>query len=475
VEAHPALFAFPLFLAAATASRAWAFGKPFANDVSEYLSIGHQFMHGATPYTEVVQSKGPVAVIFYGLLDSLAGRSETVVRITLCVFIAVSALLLAGYVAKQAGRAAGFLAGLIFAVLGSTASLQGDDPNGEMFGTTFIVGSLWLATKRHPVAWAGAGALITAAAWMNVGFAFAVPFVAAELWFSAGADRRRALLTAAGAAIAVTAAILTWLGIAGAIGDMWTQMIGFATSGGLTEHVKNDPAPLFKVPWAGVWLLAAAGGVAGTRRPELRRLGWTALAWLFVTWLRPKFAGYQYPHHFYVVMPGIAMGLTVGIAAFWGTTTRRRLAVAAVVLALPLASLASQQKNLYEKPAVERWGHSPKWRLMRPVAAFVRANTRPGDKIRVADIDSTIYWLSGRDPTSRFGLAVYADLKKPEWPREFRREVLTNPPAAIVQLPGDEMEPVLTEVMSRHSYHLAFDRNGAKVWLLNAGKKRRVS
>lgn len=454
---------FLLLLVASFASRAWAFGKPLAYDAGEYLYIGSRFIHGATPYRDVVHSKGPVVVLLYGAIDVLAGHSETFVRLTLCIFVAMSALALAGYVGGQADRRTGLLAGLLFAVLGATTVFQGDDPNTEQYGLVLIVGALWLANGKSSAAWTGAGALTAAAILMNLGFAFVLPFVAAELWLSLPTNRRRAILLAIAGGVGVTALIVFWLALAGALGDMWTEMVGFASTGGLNDYANHEPATLTNVPWPGVWLLAAAGACLAISKPRLRHLAVVALAWLAVTWLRPMLAGYQQPHHFYLAMPGIAIGLTLGIATLRNASTGA-LRVLRLAFLLPIIPVVHQQADLYSVPAVNRWGHDPTWSLIRPISTFVRNNTDSTETIRVAG-NPVVYWLSQRRATTRFVTSGYTNLKRPAWPQEFRHEILAHPPAAIVRLPGATLEPALSGVLSDESYRLAFHSHGGKVWL----------
>jgi hypothetical protein len=50
-----------------------------------------------------------------------------------------------------------------------------------------------------------------------------------------------------------------------------------------------------------------------------------------------------------------------------------------------------------------------------------------------------------------------------------RRELMANPPRAIGLMPQFQVDPDLRDVLQRYRYRLAYEINGARVWLRGAG------
>ena len=147
-------------LAALTRASSWR--KPLATDTGQYLYIGDLILDGGTPYVDAVNNKGPMTYVLFAGIRLGAGTSMTAVRIALLAFAVIAALALGAYVAHYAGRAAGVLAAVGFALFAGLPAFQGDDPNTEQIGIAFVVGSWWLATR--PGRWWAVGAGAAAAA-----------------------------------------------------------------------------------------------------------------------------------------------------------------------------------------------------------------------------------------------------------------------------------------------------------------------
>jgi hypothetical protein len=482
--AHPWIASFGLFTAVAAVMRPATFEAPVEYDTSLYLYGGSLILHGGTPYVDMVATKGPVTYLLFALIRLVTGTSVVGIHIALVVAAGLAALALSAYVARFAGRAPGFLAGLVFAAFAATYPLEGQDSNTEQFGVAPMVGAWWLATVRGSWASAGTGALTAIAVLMNPAFAVVVPFVLFELWRAEERERARRFLVAAGGAVAVAAPIFLWLGLSGALGDMFEQVFGYADSGISAGEIADKLAgrdPLgysyfWQVPAPTLWILGVLGGAIALRDPRLRRVAIPALLWIAVAWVRVKAANYSYPHHYYPVLPGIAAGIGVGVAAVARPSWFARAALGVLVLAIPLwKEVLTYQRAALRQPARARFFRPPDYygRLTYPVADFIRANTSSDDKIYIAGGTPSkeavgapgVYWLA-----ERFSPTIYIDTPPARWvPSGYRerrlRELFDDPPKAIGAMAGVPVDDDLRLVLDRYHYRVAYRVLGARVWL----------
>ena len=485
---HRALTGFAAFTLIAALTRPESWQKPLASDTGQYLYVGQAIFQGGAPYVDAANNKGPVTFLLFGAIDAISGGHPWIVRAALILFAGAAALAVAAYVQQFAGRSAGAMAGVTMAVLAATAAMQGDDPNTEQFGVAPMAGAWYLATRGSGRASAGAGALTAAAALMNPAFALVLPFVAWELWRARGGpDRLRRFGVAAAGAATVAVPIAVWLAASGALDDFRRQVLGQASratgdalsSGSLLQGsvVESSDASaqqvhglrfLLDVPAGGLWVAALLGCAVALQDRRLRRAAIPAAIWIVLSWLRVKLAVYEFPHHYYTALPGIATGIAVGVAALWQQATSRRLALAAVVLVLaswPYV-IAPQWQALAVAPW-ERFGPDSPFAEQYPVGDFVAANTAPTDRIQVAQGHAEVYWVADRRaPTPFFDVTVVR--QDPGYAAERERALLARPPKAIVLMPQDVLERDLELLLEREPYRLAYDQRGALVWLLDS-------
>jgi hypothetical protein len=148
------------------------------------------------------------------------------------------------------------------------------------------------------------------------------------------------------------------------------------------------------------------------------------------------------------------------------------VALAALVAAFPFVTMvAGPQFRELRVPGHERWavdGQSgDDWGLSYPVAAFIRRSTAPGDRVLMAGANPEVYWLAGRWAASRY-FSYFIPLRDAAAARERMADLERDPPRAIgAMVNGDAQAdlPVLQGFIDSHHYRLAFELNGAKVWL----------
>jgi len=470
------IVSFVLFAAVAAVTRPATFNAPLEYDPPLYLYGGNLILHGHTPYVDMIATKGPATYLLFAGIRLVAGTSVVIVHLTLVLFAALAAVALAAYVARFAGRAVGFLAGLVFALFSATADLEGYSSNTEQYGVAPMVGAWWLATRREWWAAGLAGGLTAFAALMNPAFVVVAPFVGYEIWASSSAGRGRRFAWAVAGVAVVAVPILLWIGLSGAFGDMLDQVFGYARSGvgggGGGGHFWHVPAPA-------LWVLGVIGCAVAMRDARLRRVAIPALLWIVVAWARVKVANYSYSHHYYPALPGIAAGIAVGIGSLWRRSLLERVAICALVLAVPLWSEVLRfQGHALREPATLRFYKtaSHPYHLVYPVSAFIRSHTSPSYTIYMAgglpSQEATgapgVYWLA-----DRFSPTIFIDTPPSRWipsgyASQRRWDLLTHPPKAIGLMPQYQVDPDLRDVLRRYRYRLAYEINGARVWLRGA-------
>lgn len=495
-------------LAAVTRISSWR--KPLGTDSGQYLYIGDLVLHGDTPYVDAVNNKGPMTYLLFAVIRLGAGTSMTAVRLSLLVFAVVAALALGAYVARLATREAGVLAAIAFALFAGLPAMQGDDPNTEQYGIAFIVAAWWMATHAG-ARWAlGAGASIAAAVAMNPAFAIGLPFVAFELWRArAGApvrERLRRIALGVVGGIALAGPILLWLVLRGAFDDMWELVVEYAYArtdgsfdrgavppseplvdqpsgdgggggGGDREDVFGPPGRIdewrygtWALPERGLWIVGVAGLLLACTDRRLRRAALPLLAWVVACWARVKGATYEFPHHYYPVVPALAGGLALGVARLWGLMPRRalaRYAVAVVAFAVPLwLWVGDREREALDYPPGLRWGSQfESFALAYPVAEFLREHTRPDERILVVGTDPEVYWVADRRANTPY-FDVFPLLRDGKLIGRRAVDVIEDPPAAIVAMPdAEEADPFFPALLDLGEFPPAFDLRGARVWL----------
>lgn len=474
-----------LMMALVAASRPATFAMPIAQDAGEYLYMGDVLLHGGTPYVDAADNKGPLTFVLFAVIRLIAGTDSMLVRLTLLVAAAATAIALAAYVAHFAGRRIGLLAGSTFAVLCSSTAVQGGEPNTEHYGTAAMVAAWWLATRGSRRSAAAAGALVAAAILVNIGFAAVAAVVLFEL-LRVRNDRPRRLLAAIAGGAGLAAPFALWLGAAGALDDFRTQVVEMARRavGGYilpTLHPDRIRPPgvslsyLTDVPARGLWEVALVGVALALADRGLRRVAVGVLLWIAVMYLRVKLSSYEYDHYHYPALPGLAASVALGAAALWrafGSERRAARYVRAAGRPVAVAALAATawtyalhaQWDALKVPANERWGRGSPYAAAVLVARFLRDNTSPGDPVFMAHADAEVYWLAKRRAPTRFFIE-YELTSDPSYPGERRRDLVARPPVAIGKLPGDEIDRDFRGLLRRFSYRLAYDSGGARVWL----------
>ena len=474
---HPVAVSLVLYGLAVALTRPATWHTPLFEDPAQNLYVGQAIFDGGAPYVDAANNKGPLTYVLFGFLGLLVGTSNLLLKFTVVIATSVAAVLVAAYVSRYGGRAVGFLAGLAFALFSSAGDLVGYEPMTEVYGMLPMCGAWYLASRGGMRSAAGAGACAAAAALMNPAFGIIIPIAALELWRRGRENGTtvRLFAWAVSAGLWLTAIVMIWLGLAGAIDDMFTQILGHVSNtvgdaGGptSTQGFTSETSELYRyftTPAGGLWIAAVIGSILAWRNPVLRPLAVPSLLWLALTLLRVKLVDYELLHQFYLALPGIAVGIAAGIATLWGPELRQRVAITALVLAVPVATLVlGPQWRALQLPANERFGVESAYAVAEPVADFVRENTAPEDRIFVAGHNAQVYWLSERKAPTRF-FDIFPVAQEDGYREERDRALRTDPPKAIVVFPNTPPDNFLRTFLVQRKYQLAFEERGARVFL----------
>ena len=445
---------------------AW-FGAPPGGDLGQYMYMGGVVLDGGAPYADAANNKGPATFLLFALLRLVCGGSPDAVRLVLVLVAAVGAVAVGRIVAHHAGTAAGAVAAVAYALLSSAVAFEGGDPNNTQFGVVAMVGAWALATLSHRRAPFAAGATAAFAFWMNPAFGIALPFVAWELALSS--QRRVALRGGAAGAAVVSVVLLGWMAATGVVNQMGMQVFGkvsrtVVAGGGAAEGaVAERSGPLsfvLELPEPPLWAAGLVACAIAARERRLRPLAVAAALWIALGWLRVEVAGYAFANQYVPVLAGIAMALALAIAAVWRDGLRERVAVAVLVLAVPVwSAVVEPQLTAFALPVAQRGNP-----LVDPVVDVVRDRTQPGDTVQMAESDAQVLWLADRRAPTRF-FDSFGIGGRERYLAEWRALLEADPPDAVAALPDRLIDPALQALLDSGAYELVHDRDGARVWL----------
>jgi hypothetical protein len=308
---------------------------------------------------------------------------------------------------------------------------------------------------------------------MNLGFAPVVVPVLITLW----PTRRtlgwaRVLGALAIGALVVTVPVLGWLEAHHALGDAKIQVWDYARRWSAGDFAASPIRPFtvrdaLTIPAGALWVLAIGSLVVAARVRTLRLAAVSAFAWIALMLIRVKInRSFEFNHHYYVALPGLVAGVMLGVHAITHAMPRQRIAVASLVLAVPIwAYTVSPQWTQLGLPVAAR---SPRFAVAYPMASFIKRHTRSSDPIFVAGSEAEVYWLSERRAPTRW-FVNYVLYTHPQYARERARDLRRRPPAAIAAIapetPADVAGDDVQKLIDREHYRLAFDIAGGRVWL----------
>jgi len=487
------------WIAAAGGLIALAHAPPFFHrlddsDEAIYASIAALVNQGGALYADGgVDNKPPGIFWVYAAIFRIFGTYQmTAIHVVALLVIATTCLLL--YLAgRQVSKPR---AGLLAAVLYGVLTAQGNPgllaANAEAFMMLPLTASVLMMLRRQ---WLWAGALLVAAiAFKQVAAANLLLLPVALFLLEPEHTRLRAALMFAGglsAGLLVGAAILE---LTSSLAGFWHWAVG-SLYGQASLNWRPDQLwfraryslPYFLGGTAVVWVAALAFGSGWKRlRPNERVL----VAWLPVSVVGAVAGGHLFYHYFIQVIGPLALLAGIAIDRWLEASARaqrpnflsRRWIAGAIVVGVGVPSVAWGAYDLVADPLT--YDVAPPVPQHAQVAAYIKANSRPEDRIFVWGDSPNLYVESDRLMASRFpgflrGFARGSGLPPNNWDTapdvwpELHTDLARNPPALIVDTAAAGWSdfamypmrnyPVLQDLVSTE-YHLVAVVDGVAIY-----------
>jgi hypothetical protein len=435
----------------------WAIGYvgwPFSTDQGVLSWVGRVIANGGMPYRDAWEIRGPAPFLVYAGIARVFGPEQWPLRVVDLCFVAGGAWCVARIAATFGGQLAGRCAAVFYvlwyASLGHHDTAQSDGWNAAMMAAVVVA---MIARGGSPVA----GHAAFAGVMLGLSILSKPPYVVFVLLpvivgFAQARERGVGWLMrfwgAGVLAMGVSAgAVLLWLYRGGAFNEFIDIHIRWL----LARYTDVESSWLNRAQTAAVFFTSdilataiapAVLGVAMVWRRE-KRCAALLVAWLGGAVLTAMAQGNFYPYHWHPTYPALATFAGIGISAIFGLARqpndgRVRLvgfAVAGAVLAAAalrpavhvyrnaLYAVGVVSRERYDE--VEFGPYGPTGALTR-LADYLHSNTRRGDYVLVWGSVPGVYYISERNPPSRFGYtAPLVTSQDDAYRRRYRAEFMT--------------------------------------------------
>jgi len=468
---------------------------PMGRDQGIFAWAGDVICRGGVPYRDAWEQKGPAAHYTYAAAQRLFGHHQWAVRVFDYVFVAAGAagawLLAARWrrdernpanPASIAGVTAAVLFWLWYGGIGYWSTAQ---PDGWIAVLQVLaVAAVATLPRAGPAA---AGFLVGICCLYKPHYGIFLPALLPPLWCKptvSTALRLRKTVTMAAAFCLPLALTAAWFWHRGALRDLFQCLFVFnweahlaaePLSAGQAIHRLGEfffsvvpdywdprvaPAfPLVVLGFCSIWRNA---------RPWF----WTALAWLALDLAAVVAQGKYFGYHWKPLYGPLAVAAGVGAerARLWllqtarpkflpAPATRAAACLAILLLGLPLwrpmqARLTTCAQDLLVKHSWDAYyrrfgGYNSGHFSLRgewEVADYLKAHTRPDDRVLVWGFDPSINFFADRQTPTRFGFNLPLTRDPPHpyqtaWRREFLDDLKRTPPAyvAVVDMDTNEL------------------------------------
>ena len=354
------------------------FNQLFDPDEGAIATMGMVLARGGVLYRDVIDRKPPISAFVYAGSFLLTGnRDLRPLHLVAALVLGASAVVLAYGARRIAGPVAGWwVAGLLIAGAIAMRPVDAQAANFAHLALLPACGAIVAARIGSRRSALLAGVLVGFATLTRQTWVIGVVPAAYAAWWWGGRRLGRALLVIAGTVTTVAA-----VAIVVPFGPFWHWTFG--ANGSVLVLTESETVfsrgtialDLFLVAHiATCWLCVRRGW----RRDDLD-------LWLWLgTGLLAFIAGFRFFGHYWLqVLPPLCFLAGLGIAAC-RPSVRRMLLVAVAVPALAAWVLAFSPVRTEPR--------------IRALATYVRAHTRPTDRVTVWGSAAELYWLSGRDP-----------------------------------------------------------------------------
>ncbi|HEX5248879.1 MAG TPA: glycosyltransferase family 39 protein [Gaiellales bacterium] len=375
---------------------------PLTADEGGYAEVARLWSHGAVLYQGAWVDRPQGLLIIFRAMLHVDGGSAEALRALAAVAGALVVAVTMVVTARLAGRIPATIAGLAMATVGAAPFIESFTLSGELLASFFAVASLLAFVfylERPAPGWLIAAGLLTGCAVLVKQSAFDAGAAAAV--YLVWTRRRGGIAPAAALVAAAFVPVVVAAATAQSFHDWWYAMVTYRDQADsiLTGsfHARLDQARQ-SLPAAerGLGVLALLA-LAGWRRWPLLGVLWLGFAALAVI------GGGNFHNHYYQQMvPPLALLAGIGGAEL---VRRRKLAWAAVVAVALAATVSVTAPLWFDSPNAQAgtiFPDDPHLQTDAQVARYVRAHTRPGQRIFVMWAAADLYYLSGRDPSFRY-------------------------------------------------------------------------
>jgi len=399
-------------------------GNPFERDEGVYATVAQGLLKGQMPYRDLFDNKPPLVYAWYALSFMLFGEKVIAPRILASVLLSLTTLSLFSQVRMVFPRGVAHLAAGLFG-LSTGLPFVALHANTEAYMLLPLVTSLVAFTtgmRRGSMRWfvlsgvlCGVAMMTKQVAFWNLGALMAVGAV--WRWKVDGSTWRAFRPSAcvfAGAAAAV-GLIAVPFALTGSLDELfyanvsynWLYVGVLSFSERLADFV-NGTAYVAAVaaPLAG----GAVWGLLTVVRRRKQPLDYLILAWALASVAGVATGGRFFPHYFLHLMPAAAV-LTAAVV--YEVVTRRSLqpigkpavAIASLLVltsltvttVMYLAPRAAEQRVAVSVAEQKEWEANS-----RKLGEYIKARTRPDDKIFNFGREAPIYFYADRRPAVRY-------------------------------------------------------------------------
>jgi 4-amino-4-deoxy-L-arabinose transferase-like glycosyltransferase len=447
---------------------------PLTADEGGYAEVARLWSHGAGLYHGAwVDRPQGLLIIFRAMLHVDGGSAEALralAAVAAALVVAVTMVL----TARLAGRIPATIAGLAMATVGASPFIESFTLSGELLASFFAVASLLafvLYLERRAPGWLVTAGILTGCAVLVKQSAFDAGAAAAVylVW-----TRRRAGIAPAAALVAAAfVPVVLAAATAPSFHDWWYAMVTYRDQADSivtgSGHARLDQA------WHSAGAAARGLGVlvllavAGWRRWPLLGVLWLVFACLGVI------GGGNFHNHYYQqLVPPLALLAGIGGAellrdrANW-RTARTSIGMIAVIAVALVATAAVTVPLWFGSSAAQAhtvFPDDPHLRTDAAVVRYVRAHTRPGQRIFVMWAAADIYYLADRDPSLRY--MWFRNIQAIPGALGQARRMLAgpHPPALVVEVNAPAaMDPSgRTQGILEHSYRRAATVGGVPIY-----------
>jgi hypothetical protein len=470
---------------------------PFGRDQGIFAVIGEGILHGKVPYRDRWDVKTPGIFLVFALAQALFGHTMVGPRI-----IEVVGLLLTVAALIDLGRRcfddvlAGYFGAGIWAVVHSQFDFW-HTSQPETYGGMFLVWAAWLTvavrakvehSDRSEGPWRAlaAGGLLGCIAWFKPHSAMIAPLM---LWAmlaephraGASAQRwRRVGFTLLGATAVILIGVLLLVAVGAWHDAIWTWRDfapGYARVGGALSFAKFGPGlyttlltlfvQLSALVAIGLVLFLVLRGTSTSGTWYFHWLVGLAIGLALSVYLQQK----SFRYHYSVALPVLSLAAGSGWALLWRLATRDGWRYAAVFLSafgaayfmrFPVTDLTgtTTERAIVRLSRLLGGGKSRKKQALydslyvvrkdfdltnaKAVASWARREVKASDTLLVWGCDSIVYWLSEREPATRF---IHDIPQRSPWQARTARNGLMQdlnrqPPKAVIVQHGDVIQAV---------------------------------